>query len=518
MARTVPWLDSDALVNSVQKRIAFPINQITFTYLDILSFSNEEMLISAVPQVKMAHQEYYIFKESVPLVNNISRYAIPSRALGMALRDLFWADSQGNYFKMVRIAPEDKAFFQRGVGANQAINKYYLEGNEIVLTPDIVSGATGTLVFSFLIRPNNLVRNDRAATILNYQKAITIVDYTQINQGDYIVIQTGNETPSPVTNEFFAFTSYNQTIVSTTPGNQVTDFVTTADFNVGSGNNFTVIISGTSISNLNGTFLATSTGTNSFSIPVVSTITGSGGSYSIPNQFFIGSDNITTATNLQQSITAYITDGSVLSTNSGTNITNTIYFDISTTFIVSNLNAFSVDNNNLYIEFDQLPTTYTEPDTGVVTPFFMTGSLCDFLQTAFGHRIFNYDVPLTLVPNTANVGYFPVDDMMEFLSNGSGGQKGFIPIKVGDYMCLQYESIIPYLPTELHSALAERTAFRILSALGDQAGMQASQAKIADMDRKQATLISSRVEGSVPKVFNEFSLMRLGKRSAFRKV
>ncbi len=56
------------------------------------------------------------------------------------------------------------------------------------------------------------------------------------------------------------------------------------------------------------------------------------------------------------------------------------------------------------------------------------------------------------------------------------------------------------------------TASRILSALGDKDGYSLCQNKVAEMSKQQATLIGSRVEGSVPKVFNSASLLRIGRR------
>ena len=170
----------------------------------------------------------------------------------------------------------------------------------------------------------------------------------------------------------------------------------------------------------------------------------------------------------------------------------------------------------MYIEFDQLPSTYTDPETIVTTPFFTVNSKVDFLQTEAGHRTFTYDIKLKGI--NGNIGKFKTNDLKNFMNNSSGGQLSFYNIQIGDYICLANECIIPQIPSELHNALAERAASRILMALGDQQGLQNSQAKIAEMDRKQDTLIGSRVEGSVNKVFNSFSLLRVGKRSSRRRV
>jgi hypothetical protein len=442
MASAKPYMTSSDLVNSVKLRIAFPIDQSTFTFNDILTLANEEMLINAVPQIIEEHEEYFIYKLIVPLVPNVSRYAIPNRTLGMALRDLKYSDTNGNYLDMSRIAPEDKAFFQNNTGANQTITKYYLEGNEVVLTPQLMTNPTGNLNFFIYLRPNSLVRNDRACTILGFKKDITLVSNNFV-PGDQIIITTGNES----------------------------QYQTEYIFNA---------VSGSPVSNA---------------------------------QFQIGADAQTTAVNLNAAM-----QSQGLSTTIALNVITLNYSDVSTSFewYLNTPSALSIDVSNLYIKFDQLPTTYTDPDTQEVSTLYSQGCLVDFLQTLPGHRTYTFDVTLQSI-QSGNVGVFSVAQMQTYLNNSSGGTQSFFPILVGDYMALQNECIIPQIPPELHSALAERTASRILMAIGDRDGYAVSQQKIAEMDRKQATLIGSRVEGAVNKVFNRNNLLRCGKRNIRRR-
>ena len=153
MANVKPYMTSDDLIASIKRRISFPLSQNTFQYSDMLSFLNEEMQISAVPSVKQEHEEYFVYRQSVDLVYGVSRYEIPNRSIGMTLRDVKFADSSGNFYDMTRIAPEDKAFFQQSNGSNQTISKYYIEGNEIVLTPSVQTGVSGKLIFWIFLRP-----------------------------------------------------------------------------------------------------------------------------------------------------------------------------------------------------------------------------------------------------------------------------------------------------------------------------------------------------------------------------
>lgn len=202
-----PYLTTDDLVASVQRKIMAPIAQSAFTYDDYVAFLNEELLISQIPAVLTAHEEYFVDEFLVPLQANKNKYPIPDRAIGMKLRDVFWRDQSGNLYQMTQITEEDKAFFQRSVGANQAVHKYYLQGNDIVMTPTPAGNPTGSLVLVYFLRPNQLVKNDRAATLTGFSKTVTI-NNASLTPGDtFKIIDTsidlyGNTTVT--TTEFVA--------------------------------------------------------------------------------------------------------------------------------------------------------------------------------------------------------------------------------------------------------------------------------------------------------------------------
>lgn len=549
MANTKPYYTTDDLIESVKRRISYPLSQNTFQYSDIVAFLNEEMQLSAVPAVKMEHEEYFVYKKTVPLVDFISRYEIPDRAIGMALRDMKYSDVNGNFYDMTRIAPDDKAFFQQSNGSNQTVAKFYIEGNEIVLTPLVQTGASGKLNFFFYLRPNNLVRNNRAAVILNYQKEFTF-NNTNLQVGDILNILTGSQSPNPVLYQFVAINSSALTVVGITTSGVLT---TTNAHNLPLGQNVNITFTGVSgiLPDLNGTVIsAVSTGANTFQLSTSFTSPGTGGSYSIQNSFAIGATSLITASNFASAVNASgITNISAVNTNTVTAGKSVVsYKDLSLQFNaekgIGNLNPIGItfDDSNIYINFDQLPTTYLDPETDITTPLYISGeSYVDFLQTNPGHRTYTYDIKLLNIvadPFAANaafvagdyaslqlaissgnfntVGVFNQEDLKGYQNNSSGGQLTYYNIKIGDYICLQHECIIPQIPPELHNALAERAASRILMAIGDVQGYQISQAKLAEMNKMQETLIGSRIESSIPKVFNRYSLLRLGK-SRFRR-
>jgi hypothetical protein len=200
-----PYYTSVDLIEAVKRKIMFPVSQSTFTDEDILKFANEEMFISQVPTILMHHEEFFVTYKVVPLKPNTSRYPIPSRAIGMKLRDLMWRDTNGTLYEMTRINADNKTQYQRGLGVNEAIHKFYLEGNDVVLIPPVSSSISGSLVMFFFIRPNQLVLNDRAAFIKGFEKTITI-NNTSLNPGDTLIIGgyifKATNSAIPASNEF----------------------------------------------------------------------------------------------------------------------------------------------------------------------------------------------------------------------------------------------------------------------------------------------------------------------------
>jgi hypothetical protein len=192
-----PWKTTNELVDMIKRKIALPIYQTTFTQQDVIDFLNEEMMISQVPRILQYHEEYFVYRVDVQLQSNVNRYAIPDRAIGMRLRDIKFVDSNGNLFDMSQIPADDKAFFQRAVGANEAVHKFYIEGNDVRLTPAIVTAPSGSLAMFFYIRPNQLVTNDRAAITSAMTKTITISNNSAI-QPEASAIQVNGIVYSPV--------------------------------------------------------------------------------------------------------------------------------------------------------------------------------------------------------------------------------------------------------------------------------------------------------------------------------
>jgi hypothetical protein len=511
-----PWYTSQDLINSVKRKISFPISQNTFLELDILAFANEEMFISQVPSVLQFHEEYFVTYKTVPLQTNLSRYPIPDRATGMKLRDLFWMDQNGNLFDMTRIDEHDKAFFQTNVGANQAIHKFYVEGNDVVLTPGVVDSPTGKLVFVFYLRPNQLVKNGRAATIVGFNQTIKInnsliapLDTVTIGENVFTAVNTAG-------GSITAISAYSTDMTQ----------VTSVAHQLSNGQIVTITLSDSNPL-IDGDYPVTVLDADNFLIPTQVSVAGTTGSFTCVNQFLIGTSDPATAGNLASAINS---SQLISGATAPANIVTLTFLDIHTVISTTNTVGFIIPSKTIGVQFTSIPSTYTDQETNVTDTLFVNGAIVDFLKTKPGHNTYTYDV---VIPNNGISGnsiFFTKESLFVPTGtvNNSAGSTGQLsdnaiqyilaPLKPGDYMALANEAIIPQIPPDLHNGLAERTAARILAALGDQAGLQNSMTKIAEIDQKQGNLLDNRSEGNPQKILNRNSLLRNGKMGSFRRL
>jgi hypothetical protein len=391
-----PYYTSNTLIEAVKRKMAMPISQVTFLNEDILAFADEEMFLAQVPSILQYHEEYLVYEQLVPMVPKQSKYAIPSRAIGMRIRDLFYRDLAGQLVQMSRINPDDRSFFEVNSNTTPIPIHYYVQNNQIVITPAVTQNSTGNLVFTYYMRPNSLVTDDQAAICEKFSKDITVSNLTLV---------TGN----------------------------------------------VLIIDGHTLT----------AGTD----------------------FAIGTSDAATASNLSSAIS--LLDPLQFTTSNTSNVV-TVFYKTRSLYVTSNNSAALTVQSTITIH---IPSTDTIPSS------ILPGTMVDILQAEGGHSTLNFDVLLQADAISASSLTFKETDIpYDFV--------------VGDYICSQYQCIIPQVPTDLHNLLAERTCARILESLGDKEGLQAANLKINELEQRQSTILDSRVEGSPLKILNRTGLLR----------
>lgn len=203
------------------------------------------------------------------------------------------------------------------------------------------------------------------------------------------------------------------------------------------------------------------------------------------NEFQIGASSIITATNL---VTSINTNGVCIADNGSpsTAMVKLKFTSLEDSQDVTVSNSLGlILQTGQAIEFSSVPTVI---DNNLAV---------DFLQTKPGHKIRTYDITIPSNSVSGTQINFNSDDVPTDLL-------------LGDYICLANECIIPFLPPDMHVALVERACSRILSAIGDQAGLGITNSKIQEIEARQATLLDNRSEGAVQKIANHHGLLSYG--------
>lgn len=158
------FFTSNTLIQSIKRRAMVPDNQSTFTDEDFLAFANEEISMGMVPMILRHHEDFFLVNEEVPLVAGKAEYQIPARAIGNKLREISFKDNNGNIYEMTRIEIQDLPHYNDTFRGGVAY-AFYVKNNKIVLPGGSTIPANGNLVFSYFMRPNEMVVESRAAQI-----------------------------------------------------------------------------------------------------------------------------------------------------------------------------------------------------------------------------------------------------------------------------------------------------------------------------------------------------------------
>lgn len=87
-----------------------------------------------------------------------------------------------------------------------------------------------------------------------------------------------------------------------------------------------------------------------------------------------------------------------------------------------------------------------------------------------------------------------------------------LKMSIGDYVCFEYETVIPQLPVELHPILVQYALSRVLKSLGDTKAAGAVMVELPELERNLYELLETRDDGSEKKMIAPNSLWTSGNR------
>lgn len=152
------YLTSD-LVTAVKRRAAVPSSQITFLGTDFYQLGDEEIRSKLIPLITKNIEEYYVQPYDYAITANQASYAIPTRAIATALRNvqIVQSDDEESRTELERIDPTDLySTYSGNYRFTVRKNGFYLEGNNVIVYPTPTT-TQNLLRLSYACRPNSLV-------------------------------------------------------------------------------------------------------------------------------------------------------------------------------------------------------------------------------------------------------------------------------------------------------------------------------------------------------------------------
>lgn len=196
-------------VVAVKRRAAVPTSQSTFQQTDFYSLADEETRSKMIPLILRTLEEFFVQNFNYNITANQANYAIPTRAIANALRNVQIVDQQNdlNRADIPRLAPEDLfSSFSGNYRFNVQKSGFYLEGPNVVLYPTPTSTAN-LLRLAYYCRPNSLVDTTACALVTSVN--------TGANQITVSALPTTFTTASPLdfiqANSPFSWAAQDQT-------------------------------------------------------------------------------------------------------------------------------------------------------------------------------------------------------------------------------------------------------------------------------------------------------------------
>lgn len=144
---------TEDLLESIKFRSMAPIGQSTFDDSALLSLAYEELELKLASDLITAREDFFLTSERASIFTGVSRYSVPSRAIGNAIKALFYIDQSSQAFTLKKIDVSEAYKFSNVTGTPIY---FAMEGDEVTIYPT-PNQSVGQIEFRFAAKPNKLV-------------------------------------------------------------------------------------------------------------------------------------------------------------------------------------------------------------------------------------------------------------------------------------------------------------------------------------------------------------------------
>jgi hypothetical protein len=206
------------------------------------------------------------------------------------------------------------------------------------------------------------------------------------------------------------------------------------------------------------------------------------------------------ASDLSSQINAHSIAGALVTASVSCSTIVTVVADSSSTVLTL---SYKDNDCNIGATVSNISTTFT---LDTFPTHFSCTTCFDFIKGRSPHKVRKFDSVVCSVCLTGKTVTF--DNCELTRASTTGLTQEAITFVVGDYILKAEETILPQLPAEIHSILAQRTAIKLLEGLGDTEGMKNATEQLEVIEKKAMTLIGNRADGSPKKINLKHSLLK----------
>lgn len=212
------------LISSVKTKALVPSNQNTFTDAQILTVADEEFRTGLIPMIMDVREEFFVTFNEITLVSGQEEYDIPTRAMGMKLRDVTIVQGSGasrTEYSVPMVASDQVFDLISPLYSYTTGISFSLRGNKIVFSPvAALNSLSGTLRLYYYQRPGKFVETSDAARIDDIDTSLNQITLSNVPSAfvatatyDFIQSTPGfdtlakDQTPTGVSGAVFTFSS-----------------------------------------------------------------------------------------------------------------------------------------------------------------------------------------------------------------------------------------------------------------------------------------------------------------------
>lgn len=155
-------LIAEDLIESVKQRTMAPISQQNWTDQRILNVINEDAIPEVTAMIMSVRENFFLTYQRSAIQADKSRYVLPERAIGNALKDFWYVDSQG---QRKRYVPRtDVHQLESHVRIGNGPYDFLMFGDEVMVSPT-PSRSEGSLELWHYQSPSAIVKTENCAKI-----------------------------------------------------------------------------------------------------------------------------------------------------------------------------------------------------------------------------------------------------------------------------------------------------------------------------------------------------------------